>query len=197
MSAPVTTVFRSLTPATLLHTVKNNPGMTAKYYAKRYFGDETLPKITSMLWCQLKKFGHVSVVRCSSQNEDETATWYPNDWCGYNIPRVKRYDPSDYDLSWLKRDAPQAPPDETPAPPMPVSPSSNLFIDAVEQNLLKVVEANPNKEMQYYIDSFTDESEKLVAPAAFQRLRQNGALRREQLENGSFVWNSKPKESAA
>ncbi|PWU99614.1 hypothetical protein C3747_216g1 [Trypanosoma cruzi] len=52
---------RALTLPLLLDTVRRDPGMTAAYYANRYFGKERQMEVTRVLWGELKFYGQVTI----------------------------------------------------------------------------------------------------------------------------------------
>jgi hypothetical protein len=111
----------------VLEVVRQDAGETAKFYADKYF-DGSEAKVNSILWNNLKKFGHVDIDRSISSennvnsfydlgennNNNNSATtttttrivneprWFPAARFPRRGPRVGKYRPEDNDLSVLK-----------------------------------------------------------------------------------------------
>lgn len=68
--------LRDLSPASVLRTIRQDPGKTSSYYAKQYFGgeDKTV-QLNHVLHTELKKFGKVDIryVKVGAANDAENA----------------------------------------------------------------------------------------------------------------------------
>lgn len=185
---------RALTPAALLKTVRSDPGMTAAYYANRYFGMEKTMNVTHVLWSQLKRHGKVTLER--SDGSEHPPRWYPI-FESPKLHEVHWHNPEDEDLSILKEaamadggdsgssgGAPAAP----QAPPVP-GPNGGHEADAlrVESLVLHLVQQEPGKDIQHYIGLLPFEM-RMAGPSAFRHLRESGLLTRETTPTGTFVW---------
>lgn len=167
-------------------TIRNDPGMTASYYANRYFGKETIMMVNHMLWSQLKRHGKITLDR--SDGVDSPPKWYPT----FDTPRqhgVARHNPDDEDLSVLKNaaDSDAASPRHTPAAPLTGVDAGEVDILRVEALVLHLVQKEPRRDIQYYIGLLPFEM-RMNAPLTFKRLRESGLLTREATPLGTFVW---------
>jgi hypothetical protein len=109
VSAPTTTttVLRAAPDVeSVLEVIREDAGETAKYYADKYFdGSET--KVNSILWNNLKKFGHVDLDRSPREEGDggsnnDGPRWFPAARFPRRGPRVGHYREEDNDLSVLE-----------------------------------------------------------------------------------------------
>lgn len=191
-------VARPLTPQALLETVRSDPGMTAGYYAKRYFGNENTARVNHMLWAELKRHGKVCVERDTAP--DAIPRWMPV----FDAPRrhgVRRHSAEDEDLSVLnevmggedRAGAQASASSEMTATSSDVvgasEPSSSAEATPieVESTVLRLVQSVPGKDIQFYVNEMPVEMQK-GAPIAFRRLREAGLLEREMLPQGTYVW---------
>lgn len=191
---------RPLTPANLLATVRNDPGMTAVYYANRYYGKDNVMQLNHVLWSVLKRGGKVDIDR--ADGVDAPPRWYPL----FSVPHrhnVRLHNPEEEDLSLLRQPLPPTAPD---APTMPgAAPSATAAAAAastsqekkeeeevvymqLETTIAGLVEAQPGHDIQFYIAELPPELQRL-APAAFKRLRVAGLLERRVTEQGTYVWH--------
>lgn len=92
-------VYRTLNASEILAVVQEDRGETAAYYAKRYFGPKTERQVQHLLWTDLKKNGHVDIIRADM---DAPPRWFPTANFAPKAPRVLKYRAEDYDLSVLK-----------------------------------------------------------------------------------------------
>lgn len=95
----------------VLEAVREDAGETAKYYADKYFdGSET--KVNSILWNNLKRFGHVDLDRSPRDGDDNEGVtsnmnsneprWFPAARFPRRGPIVGHYREEDNDLSVLE-----------------------------------------------------------------------------------------------
>lgn len=96
---------RPLTSVSLLETVRKDPGMTAKYYANRYFGVENVMRVNHMLWDILKKHGQVTIER-PTHDLGAPPVWSPV-FAAYRLHSARRHNPDEEDLSLLRNDLSQ------------------------------------------------------------------------------------------
>ena len=94
--------YRQLDSQSLLQAIHEDSGETAKYYATKYFGPKSLRKVETLLWSDLKKYGHVDVER--DEDLQSPARWYPVQSYAQRAPIVRRYRAEDYDLSYLQHE---------------------------------------------------------------------------------------------
>lgn len=107
----------------VLEVVRQDAGETAKYYADKYF-DGSEVRVNSILWNNLKKFGHVDIDRSVSENSSSEnpfydlggssdgsnssytnqPRWFPAARFPRRGPRISRYRAEDHDLSLLKEE---------------------------------------------------------------------------------------------
>ncbi|KPI89362.1 hypothetical protein ABL78_1488 [Leptomonas seymouri] len=193
---------RQLTPGSLLTTIRNDPGMTAVYYANRYYGKENVMQLNHMLWGVLKLGGKVDIDR--ADGADEPPRWYPL----FATPRrhyVRHHNADEEDLSLLRQ---PPPPTAPPAPTMPsdeptngytatATASSNSIAERereevvsmrLESTIVGMVEAFPGQDIQFYISEMPVGMQRR-APAAFKRLREAGLLERQVTAKGTYVWH--------
>lgn len=204
---------RPLTPANLLATIRNDPGMTALYYANRYYGKENVMQLNHFLWNVLKRGGKVDIDR--ADGADAPPRWYPL----FATPRrhnVRHHNAEEEDLSLLRQPPPPAAPD---APSMPVHAPAGAGTSAeaasttvsssssfarqqdkesgmedeaasmqLESVILNLVEVAPGQDIQHYIAELPAVLQRR-APAAFKRLREAGLLERRVTEQGTYTWH--------
>lgn len=173
---------RPLTPATLLHTVRSNPGMTTQYYANRYFGVKKQMEVECIMWKELKKHGKVVLDRIDGPQAPPR--WNPL----YYYPRrhkVLRHCDEDEDLSVLSQGSSSTSEPED---------STSSFAEETEKSedrdsvILRLVYATPGKDIQFYVSQLPEEYQ-VGAPQAFKRLREAGVLQRTQTSQGFFSWS--------
>ncbi|CCW63221.1 unnamed protein product [Phytomonas sp. EM1] len=190
---------RSLNPSELLKTIRADPGMTAVYYANRYFGSDKVMQINHILWGQLKRCGKIYHER--GEEEEALPRWFPTFGMA-RIHRVQRHDPNEEDLSLLNalKDARSEASAWSDSPGVPahseVSFDSNTNNDdakgedtlEVEMAVMREVQKEPGKDIQHYIHRLPKPMQR-SAPLAFKRLRESGMIKREFTSAGSFIWS--------
>ncbi|KAF8288115.1 putative RNA editing complex protein [Trypanosoma cruzi] len=171
---------RALTLPLLLDTVRRDPGMTAAYYANRYFGKERQMEVTRVLWGELKFYGQVTIDRIDGP--EEPPRWYPV----FSIPRkihnIRRHCAEEEDLSILQQDTALA----TGGSPVAQEASASMAA-SVENSIIALVQKSPGHDIQFYIGEIPAVMQ-AYAPMAFRRLREAGVIVREQTPQGTFVW---------
>ena len=85
----------------VLEVIRQDAGETAKYYADKYFDGKEV-KVSSILWNNLKKFGHVDIDRSGGGDPSASPRWFPSARYPRRGPRVSHYREEDNDLSVLK-----------------------------------------------------------------------------------------------
>ncbi|KPA81862.1 putative mitochondrial hypothetical protein [Leptomonas pyrrhocoris] len=197
---------RPLSPVNVLNTVRNDPGMTAAYYANRYYGKENVMQVNHMLWSVLKRGGKVDIDR--ADGADAPPRWYPL----FATPRrhnVRQHNADEEDLSLLRRPhpptAPVAPtmPFGEPTSDCPIAATSSwsssdkqegteeaevMASEELENAIVGLVEAFPGQDIQRYIADLPANMQRR-APSAFKRLREAGLLKRRVTEQGTYVWD--------
>lgn len=176
---------RDLSAATLLQVVRSDPGMTADYYANRYFGGASQQmRVSHLLWTQLKQHGKVTMERDAV---DEPPLWFPL----FAAPRrhaARRHCADDEDLSILREAATAAGADERRTGADDAQWNSAAATLEVETAILTLVEALPGRDIQFYVGELAVRLQPL-APAAFRRLREAQLLQRETTPSGTYVWS--------
>lgn len=176
---------RELHPQSVLETVAADPGMTALYYANRYFGGrKNVMPVTHILWNQLKRSGKVYMQR--SQGPEAAALWFPT----LGAPRphhVRHHCPEEEDLSVLQSAAAAGSATE-PAAPDTAKPKDEASDFEIESAIVRLVEATPGKDIHFYVNELPLDMQKR-APAAFKRLREASLLERTTTPSGTFVWS--------
>nr|CCC93905.1 conserved hypothetical protein [Trypanosoma congolense IL3000] len=173
---------RVVTLTTLLDTVRRDPGMTAGYYANRYFGSERLMEVTRILWGELKFHGQVTLDRIDGP--EEPPRWYPVFSLPRRIHRIRIHRAEEEDLSVLQQDIP------VPGGSSLTEESSEAtasFAEAVENNIISLVHSIPGHDIQFYISELPAAMQP-YAPMAFRRLRESEVISRIQTPQGTFVW---------
>ncbi|KAG8347733.1 hypothetical protein ERJ75_000050200 [Trypanosoma vivax] len=168
---------RLITLPVLLDTVRRDPGMTALYYANRYFGKDRLMEVTRVLWGELKLHGQVTIDRIDGP--EEPPRWYPVFSMPQKLHRIRLHRPEEEDLSVLQREP------ETPRQEM-CELSSSLSME-VENSIIQLVHSLPNHDIQFYIGELPARM-RPYAPSAFRRLREAEIIVREQTPQGTFIW---------
>ncbi|SCU70074.1 uncharacterized protein TEOVI_000164300 [Trypanosoma equiperdum] len=173
---------RAITLPTLLDTVRRDPGMTAVYYANRYFGKERIMEVTRVLWGELKFHGQVTVDRIDGP--EEPPRWYPVFSVPRKLHRIRRHCAEEEDLSVLQHSDLTS---DSAAPASGDNDASASFAAAVEDNIINLVHSIPGRNIQFYISELPT-SMQPYGPMAFKRLRQAEVIIREQTPQGTFVW---------
>eukprot|EP00796_Vickermania_ingenoplastis_P006636 gene6636-4755_t len=176
--------LRPLSAASLLHTIRGDPGMTSQYYANRYFGPDRLREVDHLAWQELKKHGKVTLDRIDGP--EAPPRWVPI----FQNPRrhhVQRHNPEDEDLSVLQRPVAteSATGDSLWGADLGTTPDSAAERDDV---ILRLVAETPEQDIQCYVSALPEEM-RAGAPLAFRRLREAGVLRRSQTPLGTFAWS--------
>ncbi|KAH9578005.1 hypothetical protein LSM04_002428 [Trypanosoma melophagium] len=176
---------RALTLPLLLDTVRRDPGMTAVYYANRYFGRERQMEVTRLLWGELKLYGQVIIDRMDGP--DEPPRWYPVFSMPRKIHKIRRHRAEEEDLSVLQQEG-----ENGSTMPSKMTgegdnePAASLSA-AAEDGIVSLVQAMPGHDIQFYISELSVILQP-YAPTAFRRLREAGIITREQTPYGTFVW---------
>ncbi|KEG14293.1 hypothetical protein DQ04_00541250 [Trypanosoma grayi] len=173
---------RALTLPALLDTVRRDPGMTAVYYANRYFGKERQMEVTRVLWGELKLYGQVTIDRIDGP--EAPPRWYPVFSMPRKIHAIRRHRAEEEDLSVLQHDA--ATLCGTP-PTREESDAAVSLAASAENSIIGLVQAMPGRDIQFYISELPAVMQP-YAPMAFRRLREAAVIIREQTPQGTFVW---------
>ncbi|KAG5464517.1 hypothetical protein LSCM1_00707 [Leishmania martiniquensis] len=175
-------VERPLTPGSVLQTVRSDPGMTAAYYANRYFGEGNAMQLNHLLWGVLKRNGKVDIDRADGR--DAAPRWYPL-FSNPRRHRVRHHNADEEDLSLLQNAQPAASAPETSADTLAsvCRPSAT----ELESAIVRLVQAVPGKDIHYYIMELPVQYQR-SAPSAFRRLREAGVLERAATPVGTYVW---------
>ncbi|KAG5489836.1 hypothetical protein GH5_00719 [Leishmania sp. Ghana 2012 LV757] len=174
---------RPLTPGSVLQTVRSDPGMTATYYANRYFGGDKAMQLNHLLWGVLKRNGKVDIDRADGR--DAAPRWYPL----FSNPmrhRVRHHNADEEDLSFL-RHAPATAPSASEMPADTLASVSRTNSTELESAIVDLVQAVPGKDIHYYIMELPSQYHR-SAPMAFKRLREAGVLERAVTPLGTYVW---------
>ncbi|ORC85538.1 uncharacterized protein TM35_000341500 [Trypanosoma theileri] len=176
---------RALTLPLLLDTVRRDPGMTAVYYANRYFGRERQMEVTRLLWGELKLYGQVIIDRIDGP--EEPPRWYPVFSLPRKMHKIRRHRPEEEDLSVLQQGIEHG--SSTPAKMTGEgdSEAAASLSAAAEDGIVSLVQAMPGHDIQFYIGELSTALQP-YAPTAFRRLREAGIITREQTPQGTFVW---------
>ncbi|RNF05813.1 hypothetical protein TraAM80_04346 [Trypanosoma rangeli] len=173
-------VTRALTLPLLLDTIRRDPGMTAAYYANRYFGKERQMEVTRVLWGELKLYGQVTIDRIDGP--EAPPRWYPVFYMPRKIHKIRRHCAEEEDLSVLQQDTVA----ETGESPVAQEETASMAA-SVENSIVALVQQFPGHDIQFYIGELSAVMQPR-APMAFRRLREAGLLTREQTPHGTFVW---------
>ncbi|RNF08170.1 uncharacterized protein Tco025E_07212 [Trypanosoma conorhini] len=171
---------RALTLPLLLDTIRRDPGMTAAYYANRYFGKERQMEVTRVLWAELKLYGQVTIDRIDGP--EAPPRWYPVFSMPRRIHKIRRHCAEEEDLSVLQ----QCTVADTGEPPLTQEAAASMAT-SVESSIIALVQQFPGHDIQFYIGELSAVMQP-HAPMAFRRLREAGVLIREQTPQGTFAW---------
>ncbi|KAK7202299.1 hypothetical protein NESM_000301800 [Novymonas esmeraldas] len=176
---------RPLTAASLLQTVRSDPGMTTVYYANRYFGKENVMQLNHLLWSVLKRNGKVDIDRAGGA-ADAAPRWQPL----FATPRkhiVRHHNADDEDLSLLRHAPPAAPvAQKTPTDNGAHDDAGSVDVE-LESAIVELVQAMPGMDILHYVMKLP-ESQQRSAPSVFRRLRKAQILVRELSPSGTYVW---------
>ncbi|CCW70078.1 unnamed protein product [Phytomonas sp. Hart1] len=193
-SSKLLTLLRPLTPSELLNTIRGNPGMTAEYYANRYFGKDKVMEINHFLWGNLKRYGKIYHERNES---DAPPKWFPVFGMA-RIHRVYQHNSENEDLSVLRslkdihlEESAQSDSytcDDESFEDITNEDGVNETNLKVEMTIMQEVQKKPGEDIQFYIQRLPVDMQRR-APLAFKRLRESGMIKREFTTAGGFVWH--------